>query len=457
MANDFSKGRIWRNIIDQAIPLTLAQLVQLLYNVVDRIYIGHMGDGSNLALTGIGLTFPVVSLIAAFSALFGTGGAPLFSIARGAKKEEEAEKILGNVTTLLVSTSVVLLAVCFLWRRPLLYAFGASDASYAYANEYLRIYLFGTVFAMITAGLNSFINAQGFPKIGMLTTVLGAVLNLILDPIFIFGLDMGVSGAALATVISQAASAMWVIRFLTGKKALLTIKRCHLRIDCVLTKKILGLGLAGFIMSGTNCMVQVVCNKTLQIFGGDLYVGIMTVINSVREIASLSVSGLSHGAQPVLGYNYGAKAYSRVKEGIRFMTNLGILYTVVEWIMVLLVPRFLVGLFTSDPGMLTHGPEVLRIYFLGFIFMSLQFAGQITFTALGYSKRAIFFSLLRKAFIVVPLTILLPRMGLGVHGVFWAEPISDLIGGAASFLTMRLTVYRKLPADADEKQLPQRT
>ena len=270
MANDFSKGPIWRNIIDQAIPLTLAQLVQLLYNVVDRIYIGHMGDGSNLALTGIGLTFPVVSLIAAFAALFGTGGAPLFAIARGAKKEDEAETILGNVTTLLVCTSVLLLTAGVLWRRPLLYLFGASDASYVYADAYLRIYLFGTTFSMLTTGLNGFINAQGFPKIGMLTTILGAVLNLILDPIFIFVFDMGVSGAALATVISQMVSAVWVLRFLTGRKALLTIRRSKLRISPTLTKRILGLGLAGFIMQGTNCLVQVVCNNTLQIYGGDL-------------------------------------------------------------------------------------------------------------------------------------------------------------------------------------------
>lgn len=444
MSSDFSKGRVWRNIIDQAIPLTLAQLVQLLYNVVDRVYIGHLGGSNNLALTGIGLTFPVITLIAAFTALFGTGGAPLFSIARGAKKDKEAEKILGNVFTLLTVSSVLLLIVSYLFRKPILYLFGASDASYVYADEYLRIYLFGTTFSMLTTGLNGFINAQGFPKFGMLTTILGAVLNLILDPLFIFVFDMGVAGAAIATIISQVVSAAWVLWFLTGKRAILRLRPENLRIDMNLTGKILGLGMSGFIMQGTNCLVQVVCNTTLQTFGGDLYVGIMTVIGSVRDVVSLPVSGLSHGAQPVLGYNYGAKECGRVKEGIRFMSFLGMFYTAVVWIAVLMIPDVLFRIFTSDAEMIAKGPEMLNLYFFGFVFMALQFAGQSVFTALGYSKRAIFFSLLRKAIIVAPLTVLLPRLGLGVYGVFLAEPISNIIGGTASFVAMWMTVYRKL-------------
>jgi len=444
MSSDFSKGRVWRNIIDQAIPLTLAQLVQLLYNVVDRVYIGHLGGSNNLALTGIGLTFPVITLIAAFTALFGTGGAPLFSIARGAKKDKEAEKILGNVFTLLTVSSVLLLIVSYLFRKPILYLFGASDASYVYADEYLRIYLLGTTFSMVTTGLNGFINAQGFPRFGMLTTLLGAVLNLILDPLFIFVFDMGVAGAAIATVLSQVVSATWVLWFLTGKRAILRLKRSNMRIDMPLTAKILELGLSGFIMQATTCLVQVVCNATLQSFGGDLYVGIMTVIGSVRDVVSLPVSGLSHGAQPVLGYNYGAKEYGRVKEGIRFMSFLGLLYTLVVWIAVLMVPQALFRIFTSDVEMIAKGPVAMNLYFFGFVFMALQFAGQMVFTALGHSRRAIFFSLLRKAIIVAPLTVLLPRLGLGVYGVFLAEPISNIIGGTASFVAMWMTVYRKL-------------
>ncbi len=442
--NDFSKGKVWKNIIAQAIPLTLAQLVQLLYNVVDRIYIGHLGAEDSMALTGIGLTFPIVTLVMAFSALFGMGGTPLFSIARGAKEEEQAEKILGNVFSLLVLSSIALFFVGYFFRKPILYLFGASDASYVYADAYLSIYIFGTTFSMLTTGLNGFINAQGFPRIGMLTTMIGAVLNLILDPIFIFGLDMGVRGAALATIISQMVSALWVIRFLTGKKALLRLKLKNIRIHLQLTKDIIGLGTAGFIMQGTNCLVQVVCNKTLQQYGGDIYVGVMTVLNSIREILMLPISGITQGSQPVMGYNYGAKEFKRVKDAIKFNTLIGVTYTIFAWILVMALPKFLFGIFTNDPEIIALGPSSLNIYFFGFFLMSLQFAGQSVFQALGFAKRAIFFSLLRKAFIVFPLTILLPAIGFGVNGVFLAEPISNAIGGLACFITMYRTVYKKL-------------
>lgn len=442
--NDFSKGKVWKNIVAQAIPLTLAQLVQLLYNVVDRIYIGHLGGENSMALTGIGLTFPIVTLVMAFSCLFGMGGAALFAIARGAKEEEQAEKILGNVFSLLLVSSIVLFFVGYYFRKPILYLFGASDVSYVYADQYLSIYLFGTTFSMITTGLNSFINAQGFPKIGMLTTMIGAVLNLVLDPIFIFGFDMGVKGAALATIISQMVSALWVIRFLTGKKALLCLKKQHVRIDLSLSKEIVGLGTAGFIMQGTNCLVQVVCNKTLQTYGGDLYVGVMTVLNSIREILMLPVSGITQGSQPVMGYNYGAKEWKRVKDAIKFNTIIGVTYTLFAWALVMLLPKFLFGIFTNDADIIALGPKSLSIYFFGFFFMSFQFAGQCVFQALGFAKKAVFFSLLRKAFIVFPLTILLPMMGFGVNGVFLAEPISNAIGGLACFITMYRTVYKKL-------------
>ena len=450
MTNDFSKGKVWQNIIYQALPLMLAQLVQLLYNVVDRVYIGHLPGADSLALTGIGLVFPLTTLIAAFTNLFGTGGTPLFSIARGAKAEERAEKILGNTFSLLLCTSLILFLLCYTFRRPVLYLFGASDDSYVYADAYLRIYLFGTAFSMLATGLNGFINAQGFPRTGMLTTLIGAVLNLILDPVFIFGLSMGVSGAALATVLSQMVSCIWVLRFLRGKKALLTIKRKNLKVDWCLTREITALGMAGFIMQGTNCLVQVVCNATLKQFGGDLYVGIMTVINSVREILSLPVNGLSSGSQPVLGYNYGAKSYDRVKQGIRFTAILGICYTTAAWLIVLLSPHFILSVFTEDTAMLMAGERALQLYFFGFFFMAFQFTGQSAFTALGYSKQAIFFSLFRKAVIVTPLTLLLPRLGFGVDGVFLAEPISNAIGGIACFVTMYFVLYRKLGREKKE-------
>lgn len=441
---DFSKGKVWKNIIAQSIPLIMAQLVQLLYNVVDRIYIGHLPGADSMALTGIGLVFPLTTLIAAFTFLFGTGGTPLFSIARGAGEDGRAEKLLGNTFSLLLGTSFVLLVFCYLFRRPVLYLFGAGDESYVYADAYLKIYLMGTSFTMLATGLNGFINAQGFPRIGMLTTLLGAMLNLVLDPVFIFGLDMGVSGAALATVLSQMVSCIWVLRFLTGKKALLHMKRVNLRLDRKLVREITTLGLSGFIMQGTNCLVQVVCNATLKIYGGDLYVGIMTVINSVREILSLPVSGITSGAQPVLGYNYGAKEYNKVRQGIRFTAALGIIYTLLAWLLVLLSPHLLLSVFTEDAAMIEAGAGALRLYFFGFFFMAFQFTGQSAFTALGYSRHAIFFSLLRKAVIVAPLTILLPRLGLGVNGVFLAEPVSNAIGGLACFVTMYFSLYRKL-------------
>ena len=443
-ANDFSTGSVRRHIIAQAVPLMLAQLVQLLYNIVDRIYIGHLPETGSMALTGLGITFPVIVLIAAFTSLFGQGGTPLFSIARGKKDTREAEAILGNVFALLLGASVILFVVCYTLRRPILFLFGASEASYVYADQYLQIYLLGTLFSMLTTGLNGFINAQGFPKFGMVTTLLGAVINIVLDPLFIFTFNMGVRGAALATVISQGISALWVMRFLTGKKAILTLKRQHIRIDPARTRRICSLGTSGFVMQGTNCLVQIVCNNQLQAFGGDLYVGIMTVLNSVREILSLPMSGISNGGQPVMGYNYGAGRNDRVKECIRFTAVLGFVYTLVAWILVMLLPRQLMGIFASDAATIDHGVEAMFIYFFGFVFMTFQFVGQNTFLALGRSKQAIFFSLLRKAFIVVPLTLLLPHAGFGVNGVFLAEPISNAVGGLAAFITMWFTVYRKL-------------
>ena len=441
---DFSKGPVWKCIIAQAVPLTIAQLVQLLYNVVDRIYIGHLGDGNSIALTGVGLTFPVVTLIMAFTALFGNGGVPLFSMARGAGDEEEAGKILGNSYGLLLISSVILTVVGYVFCKPILFAFGASEESFLYAKQYLDIYLIGTIFSMSATGLNGYINAQGFPKIGMLSVIIGAVSNIILDPIFIFGLNMGVSGAALATIISQAISAMWVLNFLFGKKAIVPLKLNNIRINKGRTLEIFKLGTSNFIMHGTNCLVQVACNSTLQTYGGDLYVGIMTVVNSVREIFILPINGIVSGSQPVISFNYGAKEYKRVKSGIRFNTLIGSVYTMGAWVLILLAPKFWFGIFSDDFTMMNAGIEMLKIYFFGFVFMALQFAGQSTFQALGDAKHAIFFSLLRKAIIVVPLALVLPKVGFGVKGVFLAEPISNVIGGIACYTTMRLTVYKKI-------------
>ncbi|MBR2132139.1 MAG: MATE family efflux transporter, partial [Oscillospiraceae bacterium] len=393
--NDFSQGKMWKNILSQAIPLTIAHTVQVLYNVVDRIYLGHLPGASSLALTGVGLIFPIVSLISAFCSLFSTGGTPLCSIARGAGNQERAEKIMNNTFSMLLISAVCLMAVGYIFRRPVLYLFGASDDTYGYADAYLTIYLMGTIFSMITTGMNGFINAQGFARIGMMTIIIGAVLNVVLDPLFIFVLNLGVQGAAIATVISQVVSSLWVLRFLTGKQAILRLKWCYMRPERKLLREIVGLGIPGFIMAGTNCLVQVTCNATLRIYGGDMYVGVMTVINSVREIFGLPVSGLTHGAQPVISYNYGAKEYRRVRSGIVFMSICGVIFTTVCWIFVLMFPKFLIALFTSDEMLIEMGVRSMQIYFFGFFLMSLQFAGQSTFVALGKSRHAVFFSLLR--------------------------------------------------------------
>ena len=441
---DFSTGPVWKRIVSQAIPLTIAQVVHLLYNVVDRIYLGHMGSGDSMALTGVGLTFPVVTLIMAFTALFGIGGVPLFSIERGAGNDEKAGRILGNSFALLLGSSVVLTAVGYIFMKPILFAFGASEDSFVYAREYLNIYLTGTTFSMLSTGLNGYINAQGFPKVGMYSIIIGAVCNIVLDPVFIFALDMGVAGAALATVISQIVSALWVLRFLFGTQALVPLRRQNFAIRGHIVGEICKMGTVNFIMQGTNCLVQVACNTTLQAYGGDLYVGIMTVTNSVREIFSLPVSGIANGAQPVIGFNYGAKQYARVKSGIRFNTVVGVAYTMIAWLAILLFPRFWFGIFSDDLAMVEPGIQALQIYFFGFVFQAFQFAGQTAFQALRDAKHAIFFSLLRKAVIVFPLTVLLPRLGFGVLGVFMAEPVSNVVGGLACYITMRLTVYKKI-------------
>ncbi len=443
-STDFSQGSVRRHVLSLAIPLTLAQLVQLLYNVVDRIYIGHMEGIGDLALTGLGVTFPVIVIISAFTGLFSTGGSTLFSIARGKGDTEEAESIMGTVFSLLTIGAAVLFTLFYSLREQLLYLFGASPDSIVYAEPYLKIYLLGTLFSMLSIGLNSFISSQGFPKIGMLTTVFSAVCNIVLDPVFIFTFRMGVAGAALATILSQAVSAFWVLAFLTGKKVPLRLKKERLNLQPRRTKAILLLGIPGFVMQGTNSLVSIVCNNQLQAYGGDLYVGIMTILNSVREMASLPVSGISHGAQPVLGYNFGAQKPERVRKGIRFMALLGTVYTALAWLLVMAIPRQFIGIFSEDALTIETGARMLNIYFFGFVFMAFQFAGQSTFQALGKAKQAVFFSLLRKAFIVVPLTLLLPALGFGVEGVFLAEPISNAIGGLACFLTMYRTLYKKI-------------
>lgn len=443
--NDFSKGSIVKNILGLAVPMTLAQLINVLYNIVDRIYIGRIPEHATLSLTGIGLSLPMITMVIAFANLFGMGGAPLCSIERGRGNLEEAEKIMGNSFTMLVVFGVFLTMLGLLFKKPLLYAFGASDSTYPFADAYITIYLLGSIFVMVGLGMNSFINSQGFGKVGMCTVLLGAVANIILDPIFIFGLGMGVRGAALATIISQFFSAVWIVRFLTGKRTILRLRLSCLRPQWKRIRAIVGLGMSGFTMAITNCTVQIVCNATLQTFGGDLYVGVMTVINSLREVASMPVQGVTNSAQPVMGFNYGAKEYGRVKKAIVFTSLFSIAYTTLAWAFLHGFPEFFIRIFNQDQALIEAGVPALRLYFFGFFMMSLQFAGQAVFVALGMSRQAIFFSIFHKVVIVVPLTLLLPSVsGMGTNGVFLAEPISNFIGGAACFGTMLLLVWTEL-------------
>lgn len=443
--SDFSRGSVSSNIVRLAVPMTLAQLVNVLYNIVDRIYIGRIGTDATQALTGLGVCFPIITMVVAFANLIGMGGAPLFSMQRGAGHDDEAEAIMGNCLTLLLGFGVSLTVIGLLVRRPLLLALGASDITLPYAMSYITIYLIGNVFVMLSLGLNNFINAQGFARTGMMTVVIGAMLNLILDPVFIFVLHMGVRGAACATVLSQLVAALWTMRFLTGPRTLLRLRRRHLKLQAARVKRIVTLGLAGFTMNVTNSAVQIACNSSLQFFGGDLYVGVMTVINSVREIIMLPINGISSSAQPVISFNYGAELPSRVRQAIRFMSGILIVYSLAVWGVISLFPHFFIHIFNTDPALTAAGVPAMHLYFFGFFLMALQFSGQSVFTALGRSRYAIFFSIFRKGIVVIPLTLILPHVaGLGVFGVFLAEPISNLLGGVACFTTMYRTVYRKL-------------
>lgn len=443
--NDFSRGSVVKNILKLALPMTLAQLINVMYNIVDRLYIGLIPENATLALTGLGLCLPIISIVTAFANLFGMGGAPLCSIERGKGNLEEAEKIMGNSFVMMVVTGMILTVTGLAFKRPMLYLFGASDATIPYAESYITIYLLGNLFVMVGLGMNSFINSQGFGTIGMMTVLLGAIANIILDPIFIFAFNMGVQGAALATILSQLLSAIWIVAFLTGKKTILRLRLSAFHIEPKRALKIVGLGLSGFTMSITNSSVQIMYNAMLQKVGGDLYVGIMTVINSVREVISMPVSGVTNSAQPVLGFNYGAKEYKRVRQGIVFTSICSVVYTTLIWLCVHEFPEFFIRIFNRNGDLLAEGVPAMRIYFFGFFMMSLQFAGQAVFVGLGKSRYAVFFSIFRKVIIVIPLILILPTVfHLGTDGILMAEPVSNFIGGAACFGTMLFTVWPEL-------------
>ena len=444
---DFEHGTVTSNILNAALPMLVAQIFNLLYNVVDRIYIARIPDVGTTALGAVGLCFPVIVIITAFSNLFGTGGAPLFSIARGKGDREEASQIMNTSFTMLCWCAVMLMLFGLIFARPILRIFGASDEALPYAYPYMMIYLLGTVASMIATGMNPFINSQGYSTVGMLSVALGAVTNLILDPIFIFVFGFGIKGAAIATILSQFLSAAFVVNFLHNKAEyrVKLLKFQELAGSMTLLKNIVSLGTAGFIMQLTNSLVTICCNNVLAVTGGDLYVSVMTIVSSVRQIIETPLHSLTEGSSPILSFNYGARKPKRVKNAAIVMTLLVLAYSAIAWGAILLVPEFLIGIFSSDPVLQADAVPALKLYFAAFIFMDLQYIGQTTFKSLNKKKQAIFFSLLRKVFIVVPLTYFLPYgLHMGTNGVFMAEPVSNVIGGSLCFITMLVTILPEL-------------
>ena len=457
---DFRNGRILSNVLQSMLPMLVAQVLSLLYSIVDRIYIGRIPGEGTAALGGVGLCFPIIIMVTAFTNLFGLGGAPLCSIARGKGDLRRASEIMNTAFSMLVLTGAVITVTGELFAAPLLRLFGATDGNLPHALAYLHIYLVGTIFTMLATGLNPYINAQGFASTGMLTVVIGAVTNILLDPVFIFVFGMGVRGAALATILSQILSAFFVLRFLTGEKAELRLTPAQdLReLPANLAGRsssgsdfrstvldIAGLGSSAFVMQFTNSLVSIVCNSTLSQYGGEIMVSVYTIISSVRQVLETPVIAIGEGTSPVISFNYGARRPAYVRKAMLLMAAIGIGYTFVVWILIERFPAFFISMFSADAALMEYAIPALHLYFFAFIFQSLQYTGQTTFKALGKKKQAIFFSLFRKVVMVVPLTLLLPGVfHFGADGVFMAEPISNAVGGSACLITMLLIVLPEL-------------
>lgn len=432
---DLGKDSVKRLLFALAVPAITSQVVNVLYNMVDRMYIGHIPEIGPAALTGVGICFPVIMIISAFANLIGMGGAPRASIFMGKGDQKTAEKIMGNCFSALILISVLLTAVVLLFRQPLLFLFGASENTITYGMQYMTIYTVGTIFVQLTLGLNAFISAQGFSKVSMMTVIIGAATNIILDPILIFGLDMGVSGAAVATVISQAISAVWALRFLRGKKTILRIKKKNLRIQPHIILPCIGLGTAPFIMMSTESLLTLCFNTSLLKYGGDMAVGAMTILSSLMQFALLPMQGLTQGGQPIISYNYGAKNVARVKEAVKLQTVCCVIYAGAMWALMELAPSLFVSIFTSDPQLMEITCWALRIYMAAVALMGLQLSCQQSFIALGNSKTSVFLAILRKILLLIPLIFILPSfMADKVLAVFLAEPVADVIAVATTVI-----------------------
>ena len=435
-----------------ALPTVIAQLINMLYNIVDRIYVGHMPENGDLALTGVGVCMPIIMIVSAFTALVSSGGAPRASIFMGKKDMDSAEKTLGGCFSLQIVLSVILTAILLIFNRDLLLAFGASENTIEYATEYMNVYAIGTLFVQLTLGMNAFVTAQGFTKISMFSVIIGAVANIIFDPIFIYGMDMGVTGAALATVISQALSCVWVVAFLCGKKTLLRIKLKNLFVSPKIVLPCLALGSAAFIMQASESVISICFNSSLLGYGGDIAVGAMTILTSVMQFAMLPLQGIAQGAQPISSYNYGAKNPERVKKTFKLLLISCLIYSVVLWLCVMLFPRAFAAMFTTEAALLDFTEKVIRIYFGGMFLFGIQIACQMTFVSLGNAPASVIVAVVRKFVLLLPLIYIMPNLVEDpTIGVYLAEPIADVI--AVTFTTILFTFqFRKALKKIENKE-----
>ena len=438
------KEPIGKLLLKLALPTVAAQLINMLYNIVDRIYIGHIPEIGADALTGVGVCMPLIMMVSAFAALVGFGGSPRASIAMGKKDNDSAEKILGNCVTTQILISFVLTAVLLIWNRDLLMAFGASENTISYGTRYMNIYSVGTIFVQLTLGMNAFITAQGFAKTGMLSVLIGAVSNIVLDPIFIFGFNMDVQGAALATIISQALSCIWVVSFLFGKKTILKIRKENMRLSASVVLPCLALGTSTFIMQASESVISICFNSSLQKFGGDIAVGAMTILTSVMQFAMLPLQGLGQGAQPNISYNYGAGSARRVKDAFKLLLKISLGYSLFLWAMVMILPGGFVRMFTSDLKLIEFTKTALRVYLAALFMMGIQMACQMTFNSLGRAVESIIVAIMRKFVLLLPLIFVLPQIFKNdqTMAVYLAEPIADFL--AVSFTIILFAIqFRK--------------
>lgn len=441
---DLGSGSIGKLLFQLALPAIIAQIINVLYNMVDRMYIGHIPDIGATALTGMGITMPVITAISAFAALVSMGGAPLASIKMGQKKPEEAEKILGNCAGLLVILSLVLTVFFEIFGKDILMIFGASESTIGYAWDYMKIYALGTIFVHLSLGLNAFISAQGYSKISMYTVLLGAICNIILDPIFIFVFDMGVQGAALATIISQALSSIWVVYFLTSKNSFLRLKLKSMKLDPSIILPCLALGLSPFIMQLTESVINVCFNTSLLKYGGDLAVGAMTILGSLMQFSLLPLQGLTQGSQPIISFNYGANNLERVKKTFKLLLISSVIYSTLFWALSMIAPGLLISIFTSNEELIQFSKWAIHIYMSAVLIFGIQLACQQTFIALGNAKTSVFLALLRKVILLIPLIYILPNIVPNpVFGVFLAEPVADVIAVTVT-ASMFLYSFKKL-------------